>query len=125
MTLFSVVQPLRKMVGAVERHARDEEGAELEPSAARDEIGQLGRAILQCMKNHARKALEAAEERRKQQEERWRQDKERHAEDAKRARAVELAVREIGGGLSQLSAGNLSYQIETLQRGSGAAATGL
>lgn len=113
LTLFSVVRPLRRMVHVVESHARDEGGEKLEATQARDEIGQLGRAIIASMENHARKAVEAAAERQRQAEERWHEEQERHASDARRAQAVEEAVREIGVGLTELTSGNLTYQIET------------
>ena len=111
VTLATVVRPLRGMVHAVEEHARGGADVSLVASQARDEIGRLGRAILVCMENHARDARESAEERQRQAETRWQEDQKRHAEEQERARAVEHAVRALGDGLTQLSAGNLGYQI--------------
>jgi len=111
VTLVSVVRPLRNMVRVVERHARDEDGEMLQPTQGRDEIGQLSRAIVISMENHARKAREDAQERQRQAEQRWKEDQERHAIDAERAKAVDFAVSELGRALNELSAGNLTYQI--------------
>ncbi len=104
MTLVSVVRPLRNMVRVVERHARDEDGEMLQPTQGRDEIGQLSRAIVISMENHARKAREDAQERQRQAEQRWKEDQERHAIDAERAKAVDYAVSELGRALNELSA---------------------
>ncbi len=71
VTLVSVVRPLRNMVRVVQRHARDEDGEMLQPTQGRDEIGQLSRAIVTSMENHARKAREDAQERQRQAELRW------------------------------------------------------
>ncbi|MDO1582092.1 methyl-accepting chemotaxis protein [Rhizobium oryzicola] len=111
LTMVAVVRPLRRMVDVTERYAREEPGQTLAVTDAKDEIGRLGRAILKCLDNHERKTREDAEERQRQAELRWRENEERHAAETARARAVELAVKEIGQGLDHLIAGNLTYQI--------------
>lgn len=113
VTLLGVVRPLRAMVHVVEAHARAEGGAKLQASDQKDEIGRLTRAIITCMENQARQAREDAEERQRQAASRWQEEQKRHQQDAERARAVELAVREIGDGLMNLSKGDLTYQIDT------------
>ncbi|WP_137132085.1 methyl-accepting chemotaxis protein [Rhizobium sp. FY34] len=111
LTLMTVVRPLRAMVTVVEEHGRGEAGATMVVSQARDEIGRLGRAILLCMENHARSARDDAEERQRQAELRLRDTQAHRMKEAERARAVEYAVHALGDGLTQLSAGNLTYQI--------------
>jgi methyl-accepting chemotaxis protein len=63
------------------------------------------------MENQARMAREDAEERQRQAELRLAENQARHAAETKHARAVELAVREIGEGLTRLTDGDLTHEI--------------
>ncbi|MDO6964309.1 methyl-accepting chemotaxis protein [Rhizobium alvei] len=110
-TLVTVVRPLRRTLNIVEQHAREEAADALEATDARDEIGRLIRAIIQCLDNHARKAREDEEARRLVAEQQRQDDQKRYAAEAQRASQVEFAVTHIGEGLGNLSRGNLAYEI--------------
>jgi methyl-accepting chemotaxis protein len=111
MTL-TVMRPLKRLVVATERHAREEEGVQVTATGYRDEIGRLSAAIVTCIDNQARHARRENEDRQRAAEEKLRDTEARQAENARRAADLQLAVGELGKGLDSLARGDLTGGID-------------
>jgi methyl-accepting chemotaxis protein len=112
MTL-TVVRPLKMLVLATERFAREEEGVKVAVTGNRDEIGRLSAAIVTSIDNQARKSREEAEERQRAAEEKLQETERHQAENARRAAELHLATQELALGLDNLARGDLTRAIDT------------
>ncbi|WP_170976493.1 methyl-accepting chemotaxis protein [Rhizobium sp. FKL33] len=111
MTL-TVMRPLKRLVVATERYAREEEGVQVTATGYRDEIGRLSAAIVTCIDNQARHARLENEDRQRAAEEKLRDTEARQAENARRAADLQLAIGELGKGLDSLARGDLTGGID-------------
>jgi methyl-accepting chemotaxis protein len=108
---YTVVRPIKLLVETVEKLSRDEVDVHFIHSEGKDEIGAMGRAIKRCVDNQQRKIEKEFADQARASQERLTAQQEREAEIRVRAEAVQLAICELGNGLSKLSNGDLSDTI--------------
>jgi methyl-accepting chemotaxis protein len=112
----SIADPVRAMTSVMRRLASGDNDVEVPATDRKDEVGDMAGAV-QAFKDGALARIRLEKEALVAQEEAAR---ERSASEAERARvAAEQAevVRAVAQGLSQLSAGDLTYRIETVFSG--------
>ncbi len=109
----SIIVSIRRLDANIHRIADDDGDARVEGQEARDEIGQIARAVDYLQRRTVEK-LEAASAQRAEQ--RRIADAERVRAEAERAEAQRqqaLVVQNLADGLSRLSGGDLAFRIAT------------
>jgi methyl-accepting chemotaxis protein len=107
----SIVKPLGRAVATIDRLAAGDLEAEVTDADRADEVGRIGRGLIalkQLSVERARLEIEAAEARRRADEERQRNE----AAGALSSREQAHVIGALGGGLEQLSGGDLTFRLD-------------
>ncbi|WP_196259428.1 methyl-accepting chemotaxis protein [Pelagibacterium limicola] len=113
----SITRPVNALTAAMGRLAEGDSTVEIPAAEARDEVGDMARAVLvfkQAAIDKEAMEAEALEARRQRETERAESEQERLAAQAEKQRETEAdmeAVENLATGLAALAAGDLSYRI--------------
>ena len=106
----SIVGPLGRAVTTIDRLARGDLQAEISDAERGDEVGRIGRGLIELKRlslERARLELEAAEARKINDADRQRNE----AAIARSGKEQAHVITELGGGLGRLSTGDLTFRI--------------